>query len=189
MRAGKTSRNDIVLYQIFTYLAVIRLGQDLGFPQFRLLVLGQDQSKLYVFLQFLFDKEIMRTVLREVWYARCRGLVSGVGGSGGRQLFRACCTRLITLCTIAFPPTGPPCSTMCMWTSRCSVVWSVCEPKWTNCCIICRPLSLDPQRVQPMVRPPCGVFFHLTLKIACMQYRSVYCITVDISLFFYSHCH
>jgi hypothetical protein len=69
MRAGKTSRNDIVLYQIFTYLAVIRLGQDLGFPQFRLLVLGQDQSKLYVFLQFLFDKEIMRTVLREVWYA------------------------------------------------------------------------------------------------------------------------
>ena len=35
MRAGKTSRNDLTLYQIFTYLAVIRLGQDLAFPQVR----------------------------------------------------------------------------------------------------------------------------------------------------------
>ena len=67
-RSGKILRSDYILYQIFTYLLVIRLSQDLSFPQFRLLVLSQDASKMHVFLQFMFDGEILSTILKELWY-------------------------------------------------------------------------------------------------------------------------
>jgi hypothetical protein len=62
MRAGKTSRNDGTLYSVFIYLAIIRLAQDLPFARFRQLVVSQDQTKLMVLLQFLFDADVQRTV-------------------------------------------------------------------------------------------------------------------------------
>jgi hypothetical protein len=101
MRAGKTSRNDSTLYSIFIYLTTIRLAQDLPFPQYRQLVLSQDQTKLMVLLTFLFDPEIMRGVLREVWSTQFDHLYVDEQLLGGMRKNRTNMDELLSYLTAA----------------------------------------------------------------------------------------
>ena len=67
LRAGQTLRTDGTLYKVMAYLTLVRLAQDLAFPQFRQLVMGQDTGKMKVWLEFVCDEEIQKQVLRELW--------------------------------------------------------------------------------------------------------------------------
>lgn len=116
MRAGKTSRNDGTLYSIFIYLTVIRLAQDLPFPQYRQLVLSQDQTKLMVLLTFLFDAEIMRGVLREVWSTQFDHTYVDEQLLGGMRRQRAQMDELLSYLTAAV--TGSLEGTMLAGTAR-----------------------------------------------------------------------
>ena len=64
--AGETQRADQTLYTVLAYLALLRLS-ELGFADFRALVLSQEHFKMTVFLRFLFDEENLRTWLRPEW--------------------------------------------------------------------------------------------------------------------------
>jgi hypothetical protein len=65
-RSGNASRNDRHIYAIFTYLVVIRLD-DLGVQQLKTLVCSQPAQKMLVWMEFIFDQDILRNVLREDW--------------------------------------------------------------------------------------------------------------------------
>ena len=66
--AGSTNRNDNILFQIFAYLAFLRLD-ELNPADFRKLVVSQEATKMHVFLQFAFNAEGLREHLREPWMA------------------------------------------------------------------------------------------------------------------------
>lgn len=57
-KAASISRNDMLLYTIFAYLAVFRL-EDLGFGKFSEFVLSQDPTKMVNFTSYLFDEVMM----------------------------------------------------------------------------------------------------------------------------------
>lgn len=46
-----TNRNDIVMYQVFSYLSFFRL-EELAIEDYRKLILSQDAVKMHTFLQF-----------------------------------------------------------------------------------------------------------------------------------------
>lgn len=53
-KAASISRNDMLLYTVFAYLAVFRL-EDLGFKKFSEFILSQDPSKMFNFTDYLFN--------------------------------------------------------------------------------------------------------------------------------------
>ena len=63
---GETQRNDYTLYMVFAYLALLRL-HELGFPDFRQLVLSQEHFKMSVLLKFMFSAESLNEWLRPEW--------------------------------------------------------------------------------------------------------------------------
>ena len=63
---GETQRSDYTLYMVFGYLALLRL-HELGFPDFRTLVLSQEHFKMSVLLKFLFNEENLNEWLRPEW--------------------------------------------------------------------------------------------------------------------------
>lgn len=64
--AGETQRSDYTLYMVFGYLALMRL-HELGFADFRTLVLSQEHFKMSVLLRFLFSEENLTEWLRPEW--------------------------------------------------------------------------------------------------------------------------
>jgi len=64
--AGETQRADMTMYTIFGYLALLRLT-ELGFSDFRQLVLSQESFKMSVFLKFTFKEENLKDWLRPEW--------------------------------------------------------------------------------------------------------------------------
>ena len=66
--SGTTLRTDYTLYMIFTYLALFRL-KEMGWSNFRHLILGDDPAKMDVFLSFLFSKENLDKWMRDEWCA------------------------------------------------------------------------------------------------------------------------
>ena len=48
-------RIDNIMYSVFTYLALFRL-EELGFQKFKEFTATQDSSKMYYFVNYLFDK-------------------------------------------------------------------------------------------------------------------------------------
>ena len=61
-----TNRNDMTLYLIFTYMSIFRL-EELAMEDYRKLVLSQDAIKMHPLLQFLFDADKLRNVVRGPW--------------------------------------------------------------------------------------------------------------------------
>ena len=63
---GETQRSDYTLYMVFGYIALLRL-HELGFGDFRELVLSQEFFKMSVLLKFLFSEENLNEWLRPEW--------------------------------------------------------------------------------------------------------------------------
>ena len=63
---GETQRSDYTLYMVFGYVALLRL-HELGFQDFRELVLSQEHFKMSVLLKFLFSSENLTDWLRPEW--------------------------------------------------------------------------------------------------------------------------
>jgi len=63
---GETQRSDYTLYMVFGYLALLRL-HELGFPDFRTLVMSQEYFKMSVLLKFLFSEVNLNEWLRPEW--------------------------------------------------------------------------------------------------------------------------
>ena len=63
---GETQRADRTLYQVLGYLALLRL-HELGFAEFKALVMSQEHFKMSVFLKFLFSEENLQQWLRPEW--------------------------------------------------------------------------------------------------------------------------
>ena len=63
---GETQRSDYTLYMVFGYVALLRL-HELGFQDFRELVLSQEFFKMSVLLKFLFSAENLTDWLRPEW--------------------------------------------------------------------------------------------------------------------------
>ena len=61
-----TNRNDITLYKIFAYLSFFRL-EEIAIEDYKKLVMSQEPSKMHVLLQFIFDAEKLRELVREPW--------------------------------------------------------------------------------------------------------------------------
>lgn len=64
--SGETQRADYSLYTVIAYIALCRL-HELGFAEFRNLVLSQEYLKMSVLLKFLFSEEIVMQWLRPEW--------------------------------------------------------------------------------------------------------------------------
>ena len=62
----KMLRKDSVLYQIFAYLAMLRLD-DLGFENFNSFIMNQDNLKMFSFLKYLFDLPKLQSWLKKKW--------------------------------------------------------------------------------------------------------------------------
>lgn len=63
---GETQRSDYTLYMVFAYLALLRL-HELGFPDFRTLVMSQEYHAMSVLLKFLFNQTNLNEWLRPEW--------------------------------------------------------------------------------------------------------------------------
>ena len=63
---GESQRADYTLYMVFGYIALLRL-HELGFQDFRELVLSQEHFKMSVLLKFLFSAENLQEWLRPEW--------------------------------------------------------------------------------------------------------------------------
>ena len=63
---GETQRSDYTLYMVFGYIALLRL-HELGFQDFRELVLSQEHFKMSVLLKFLFSETNLNEWLRPEW--------------------------------------------------------------------------------------------------------------------------
>lgn len=61
-----TNRNDLTLYHIFAYLSFFRL-EEIAIEDYRKLVMSQEPARMHVLLQFIFDAEKLRELLREPW--------------------------------------------------------------------------------------------------------------------------
>lgn len=66
MKSAQTNRKDGTLYSIFGYISLFRLD-DLNPDDFKRLVLSQDNVKMNVFLQFMFNIDNLKTNVREEW--------------------------------------------------------------------------------------------------------------------------
>lgn len=64
--SGETQRGDYTLYMVLAYIALMRL-HELGFAEFRTLILSQEYFKMSVFLKFLFNEETVKEWLRPEW--------------------------------------------------------------------------------------------------------------------------
>ena len=64
--SGETQRGDYTLYMVLAYIALLRL-HELGFADFRILVLSQEYFKMSVLLKFLFNEETVKEWLRPEW--------------------------------------------------------------------------------------------------------------------------
>ena len=64
--AASVSRNDMILYQVFGYLAMFRLD-ELGFSRFKEFANTQEPTKMYNFVRYLFNPENLHTCLRSDW--------------------------------------------------------------------------------------------------------------------------
>lgn len=62
----ETQREDYTLYMILAYIALMRL-HELGFAEFRQLILSQEHFKMSVFLKFLFSEQTLQEWLRPEW--------------------------------------------------------------------------------------------------------------------------
>lgn len=65
-KSASISRNDMVLYTVFAYLAIFRL-EDLGFKKFAEFILTQDPTKMYSFTSYLFNEDNLWSCLRADW--------------------------------------------------------------------------------------------------------------------------
>eukprot|EP00961_Rhodomonas_salina_P208571 2814670-Rhodomonas_salina.1 len=54
----QVSREDYHLYMIFSYLTLIRL-EDISIPVFRKFVFSQDAQKMFVWLTFIFNAQVL----------------------------------------------------------------------------------------------------------------------------------
>ena len=61
-----TNRNDQTLYQIFGYLSFFRL-EELAIEDYKKLILSQEPTKMHVFLQFVFNADLLRELCRDGW--------------------------------------------------------------------------------------------------------------------------
>lgn len=66
MKSAQTNRKDGTLFSIFGYISLFRLD-DLNPEDFKRLVLSQDNVKMNVFLQFLFNVDNLKTNVRDEW--------------------------------------------------------------------------------------------------------------------------
>ena len=64
--SSTTNRQDIVLYTCMSYLTFFRL-EELAIEDYRKLVLAQDPVKMHVWLQFIFNADLLREHVREEW--------------------------------------------------------------------------------------------------------------------------
>lgn len=55
-----------MLYTIFAYLAIFRLD-ELGFPSFKEFIASQDPTKMFIFISYLFNPDILWSSLRAEW--------------------------------------------------------------------------------------------------------------------------
>ncbi len=63
---ARITRTDMLMYTILAYLAIFRL-KELGFGRFKDLAKGEDPSKVGVFVEYLFNKEVLDSSLRASW--------------------------------------------------------------------------------------------------------------------------
>ena len=63
---GETQRSDYTLYMVFGYLALLRL-HELGFSDFRTLVMSQEFFKMSILVKFLFSEKNLVEWLRPEW--------------------------------------------------------------------------------------------------------------------------
>ena len=63
---ARITRADMLMYTILAYLAMFRL-KELGFGRFKELAKDEDPSKVGVFVEYLFDKEVLDSSLRASW--------------------------------------------------------------------------------------------------------------------------
>lgn len=64
--AASVSRNDMIMYQVFGYLAMFRLD-ELGFSRFKEFTNTQEPTKMYNFILYLFNVENLHSCLRSDW--------------------------------------------------------------------------------------------------------------------------
>ena len=64
--AASVSRNDMIMYQVFGYLAMFRLD-ELGFFRFKEFTKTQEPTKMYNFVLYLFNEENLHSCLRSDW--------------------------------------------------------------------------------------------------------------------------
>ena len=64
--AASVSRNDMIMYQVFGYLAMFRLD-ELGFFRFKEFTKTQEPTKMYNFVLYLFNQENLHSCLRSDW--------------------------------------------------------------------------------------------------------------------------
>lgn len=65
---ARITRTDMLMYTILAYLAIFRL-KEIGFGQFKRLAKDEDPSKVGVFVEYLFNKEVLDSSLRASWMA------------------------------------------------------------------------------------------------------------------------
>eukprot|EP00753_Platysulcus_tardus_P021293 PLAT8795.1.p1 GENE.PLAT8795.1~~PLAT8795.1.p1 ORF type:complete len:780 (-),score=486.96 PLAT8795.1:74-2413(-) len=62
--SATVARSDYTLYMVFAYISLFRLA-ELGWDQFRVLVLSQDSVKMAAFLEYTFDAEVLGGALHD----------------------------------------------------------------------------------------------------------------------------
>jgi hypothetical protein len=65
---ARITRTDMLMYTILAYLAVFRM-KEIGFGKFKHLAKDEDPSKVGVFVEYLFNKEVLDSSLRASWMA------------------------------------------------------------------------------------------------------------------------
>lgn len=66
MNSSSANRADHTLYMIFAYLTLFRLD-ELQMEDYRKIVYSQENVKMHVFLQFIFNVDILKENVREEW--------------------------------------------------------------------------------------------------------------------------
>lgn len=66
INSTSTNSNDTLPFTVISYLAIFRYD-ELGPDNFRKLVETQEPLKMHVLLSFLFNEQIMRERVYEVW--------------------------------------------------------------------------------------------------------------------------
>ncbi len=58
----EVSREDYHLYMVLSYLTIMRL-EDMGIPVFRKFIFSQDYQKMFVWLSFIFNTQVLALLL------------------------------------------------------------------------------------------------------------------------------